>query len=68
MLYLYTHYSLYLASSVQLQDDVNSQSLDVLCSYVEKFLELVKGQKSKLKEDILILKQTDRAAVYKLII
>ncbi len=54
---LYMHYtifafSLYLTTSLQLQDDINSQSLDHLCSYVDKFLKLIKSQQCKT---ILIL-------------
>lgn len=53
MVRLSHNHSLYLASSVQLQDDVNSLSLDVLCSYVEKFLEQIKSQPSKLTHLVL---------------
>ncbi|XP_064387064.1 inositol polyphosphate-4-phosphatase type I A-like isoform X2 [Halichondria panicea] len=39
-------HDLNLTTSLQLQDEINSQSLDHLCCYVKKFLELVKNQQS----------------------
>ncbi len=45
--YYFFAFSLNLTTSLQLQDEINSQSLDHLCCYVKKFLELVKNQQCK---------------------
>ena len=43
----FSPFSLNLTTSLQLQDEINSQSLDHLCCYVNKFQELVKNQPCK---------------------